>query len=37
LEYKSCAPEVIGEEICSDGGSDHVVSGRIVARVEEAS
>jgi len=37
LEYKSCAPEVIGEESCYTDGSDHVVSGRIVARVEEAS
>ena len=40
LEYTSCAPEVIGptddlKADCKGHGSQHIVSGRIVARVEE--
>ena len=36
MVYKSCAPEVIGEQPCSAAGVEHTVSGRVVARVEEA-
>ena len=36
LTYTSCAPEVLGAEgTCPADGSQHIISGRVVARVEE--
>ncbi len=38
LNYISCAPEVLGSDgTCPENGVEHTVSGRIVARVEEAT
>ena len=35
LTYTSCAPEVIGTGTCPADGSQHIISGRVIARVEE--
>ena len=36
MTYTSCAPEVLGPEgNCPSDGSQHIISGRAVARVEE--